>query len=35
MARLLATVATVIVVRVAVDVYLTSDFRRKLITRNN
>jgi len=35
MGRILATVATVIVVRVALDVYLTSDFRKKMINRNN
>lgn len=34
MGRILATVATVIVVRVALDVYLTSNFRKKMITRN-
>lgn len=35
MARLLATVVTVVAVRVALDVYSTSNFRKKLMNRNS
>lgn len=34
MYRILATVATVLVVRVALDAYETSSFRKKLLSRN-
>lgn len=35
MARILTTVATVIVIRVAMDIYSTSKFRHRLMTRNS
>lgn len=34
MNRILATVATVLVIRIALDAYETSTFRKRLLTRN-